>query len=326
MALDHPIRVAVVVLNWNGWKDTVACLESLLPSLNRNAQVIVCDNASSDDSLARLQDWASGHVKGGFVQYGRSESQRGGSVDDPQLVMIQTGANLGFAGGNNVGIRYALARQHEYVWLLNNDTVVNERSLPALIERMQGDCSIGLCGSTLVYFDQPDVVQALGGAAYDLRRGTATHIGLGIGMDELPSLESVEAVMSYVIGASMLVSRAFLEAVGLMCEDYFLYFEEADWIGRANGRFRLGWAPDSIVLHKEGASIGSSHRSRPSALSLRYLYENRFRFTGRFHSTARWAVWRHACFEALVYLKRRDFEAASIVFRTLAGAVAGAYR
>jgi GT2 family glycosyltransferase len=113
----------------------------------------------------------------------------------------------------------------------------------------------------------------------------------------------------------MMVTRRLIENVGFMCEDYFLYYEEIDWAMRAKGRFKLGWAPDSTVLHKEGASIGSSHRSRPSAMSLQYLYRNRLRFSTQHVPQYRWSVWRSMVFDALVYLKRRDWEAARIILR-----------
>ena len=326
-------RVAVVVLNWNGWCDTIACLDSLLPTLPADAVVVLCDNASSDGSVAHIQAWLTGHgsVPAGqpsfvtsharrpaaWVLYDRQQAEAGGSDRDPQLVMVQTGANLGFAGGNNVGIRYALARGFSHVWLLNNDTVVNEYSLTALLQRMLTDPSIGMCGSTLIYFHHPEQIQALGGSSFDPRTGIGQHLGLGCPTSQLPEPSVIEARMDYVVGASMMVSREFLLQVGLMCEDYFLYFEEMDWAMRATGRFRLGWAPDSLVWHKEGGSIGSDHRLRPSATSLRYIYRNRLRFAARHTPQYFWSVWRRMAFEALVYLKRKDFAAVFIILRVL---------
>jgi len=93
---------------------------------------------------------------------------------------------------------------------------------------------------------------------------------------------AVEQQLSCVVGAAMLVSRPFLEQVGLMREDYFLYYEEIDWATRAKGRFKLGYAPRSVVFHKEGASIGTT-ASGGSPLSMFYLFRNRIRFTWRFH-------------------------------------------
>lgn len=333
-----PARVGVVILNWNGWRDTLACLDSLLPTLPAQAQVIVCDNASQDDSLLHIRQWADGQAESpsqpGFVQghalrpvrwveYDRAQAEAGGAADDPVLVLVRTGANLGFAGGNNVGVRYALARGFDYVWLLNNDTVVDQHALAGLLARMSADPEIGMCGSTLMYFNEPERVQALGGARFDYARGVGQHLGVGGLVQDQPDLIAIEAELDYVVGASMMVTRALLESVGLMQEDYFLYFEEIDWAVRARGRFRLGWADKSIVYHKEGATIGSSHRARPSVTSLRYLYRNRLRFASRHTPGLYWRVWAAIGFEALVYLKRRDFEAVGIIIRTLCGCPGG---
>ncbi|MGZ9713167.1 glycosyltransferase [Glaciimonas sp. GNP009] len=282
--------------------------------------------------MAHIRDWANGADKNltqpAFVtthavrplrwaEYDRDRAEEGGNTDDPSLVLINTGGNLGFAGGNNVGIRYALAHDYDFIWLLNNDTVVNASSLVALLSRMLADSKIGICGSTLAYFDAPDTVQALGGSRFDFKRGIGAHLGLGEELSVPRNQKLIEQSLDYVVGASMMVSRAFLKDVGLMCEDYFLYFEEIDWAMRAKGKFILAWAPESVVLHKEGGTIGSSHRSRPSTTSLFYLYRNRLRFAHRHTPEHYWSVWRSVGYEAAVYLKRCDFEAAKIIFCSL---------
>jgi GT2 family glycosyltransferase len=254
-----------------------------------------------------------------FVHYGRAQAEAGGSTDDPRLVLVSVGANLGFAGGCNVGLRYALARDFSYCWLLNNDTVVTPTSLSALRQRMVEDDTIGMCGSTLVYYHDPDTVQALGGARLDRTRGTGKHIGVGQPIQADYDIGAIEAQLDYVVGASMLVSSQFLRTIGLMAEEYFLYYEEIDWAFRAHGRFRCGWAPASVVYHKEGGSIGSSHRARPSATSLHFLYRNRLRFARRHLPGTTGRILRAIGYDALVYLKRRDFEAVKIITRALFG-------
>jgi len=315
-----PPRLAVVLVNWNGWQDTIACLDSLLPTLAPGSKVLVCDNASSDQSLQHLTRWAQDKLgPTGFAVQDRATTEMGGSPQDPPLILVDTHANLGFAGGNNVGIRYALSAGYDYVWLLNNDTVVNERTAPALLERMQDDPRIGMCGSTMFYFDQPKVVQCLAGSSFDFARAIGQPIGFGQPFDPSTPIELVESKLAHISGASMMVSRTFLETVGLMDEGYFLYFEEIDWAIRASGRFKLGWAPLSFVWHKEGGSIGSSHRSRPSNTSLAYICANRLRFTRRRMPACYRAVQRRMLLETLVYLKRRDWQAASIHLHALMG-------
>ena len=177
-------RVYVIIVNWNGWRDTIACLESLFRSDCEELTVVVCDNASNDGSLDLIKKWAAGQLD---IQYDTSLSGGGGArrisralsfldvaPDSPhleatgvQLVLIQTGGNLGFAGGNNVGIRFALSQADcEYLWLLNNDTVVAPDALSHLVARMKEDQNIGVCGSTILEYHKPEIVQALAGATY----------------------------------------------------------------------------------------------------------------------------------------------------------------
>ncbi len=292
--------VYIILVNWNGWRDTIECLESVLRLKYDQFRVLVCDNASSDDSLDRIAEWARGDAAAGcanaqlkhltfpplpkpipLLRFGPGEQ-----VDlrerTERLILIQTGANLGFAGGNNVGLRLALAAGDlEYAWLLNNDTVVEPDALLHMVEKMRQRPDAGVCGSTLLYYSEPERVQALGGSVYNRWTARGGHIGLNLHRDRLPSEDWVEQRMKYVVGASMLVSSEFLERVGLLDERYFLYFEEIDWATRAKGFFKLLYCPESIVYHKEGASIGTSDlkgKAR-SGLCERFASQNRMLFT-----------------------------------------------
>lgn len=299
VGLENKSKVYVVILNWNGWKDTIECLESVFKLDYKNYRVIVCDNYSSDSSFEYIKAWADGRmdvylsqdnplwhlsfppivkpVK--YMQYNRIEAESGGVVDDGDvpLVLIQTGANLGFAGGNNVGLRYALARDDfDYVWLLNNDTAVSQSALTELVNTMARYPVAGICGSLLINYQQPELIQAAG-AEFDYCLARAKHHLLeGIPVTA-PLIESdIIKKMNYVVGASMLVRRTFLEKIGLLNEIYFLYFEEIDWASRAKGLFSLALAINSHVYHKEGASIG---RPKSNNNALYYSQLNRLRFS-----------------------------------------------
>jgi hypothetical protein len=215
-----------------------------------------------------------------YIEYSRLASEhealRGQSA---QLTLIQTGSNLGFAGGNNVGIRYALDQGADYVWLLNNDTVVDSDALAKLVERASVDNNVGIVGSTLRFYGDPERLQALGGATFIPWRCRARPIGIGALYREISPAQQheIEQQTAYVIGASMLVSRSFLETVGLICEDYFLYYEELDWACRASGKFKLAYAPGSYVFHKVGAAAGNG-----SLFSLGFMFRSRLRFMKTF--------------------------------------------
>lgn len=312
----HQTTVAVVILNWNGWRDTLACVRSVLTHTH-DAQIVVCDNGSTDGSYEHLKAALSSELPPDALCCLQAMEIWPQTVE-ARVVLIQNGANLGFAGGCNVGLRFALARKHGYFWLLNNDTEIESGALDRLLQRMACDPHIGMCGSRLVYFDTPELVQARGGATYDPTTGVGQHLGVHEPISAPEDPQAIEASMDYVVGASMLVSRRFLELVGLMREDYFLYFEELDWAtrGRAQG-FRLGYAPQSVVRHKEGATIGSSHQGPGSMLSMRYLSRNRLLYTRRFHPQHLGRVRRRMFFEVLVYAKRRQWSAAKVVLQSL---------
>ncbi|MBJ6751447.1 glycosyltransferase family 2 protein [Geomonas anaerohicana] len=318
-------RVSIIVVNWNGWRDTLECLESLLRLDYPDFAVVVCDNGSSDDSLQRIADWA---VQQGvsIARYRRAEAEAGGDpAERPWLTLIETGANLGFAGGNNVGLRYALARQDAFCWLLNNDTVVEPDALTHLVAAMRQDPAVGICGSTIRLHHDRDRIQALGGGYYHRFLGLPWHYGrFSRWSAAQPLTARAKRRMNYVEGASMLVSRRFLLEVGLLCEDYFLYFEEADWAIRGRGRFTLGYAPESMVYHKVGASIGTS--SNPAQKSFTcdfYNIRNRIRFARRYHPLTIPTVYLVLLAEAALRALCGRWDRAGMILRLMANGAGG---
>lgn len=299
------MRAAAVLVNWNGWADTLECLESVLRMHPRPHPVVVCDNGSTDYSAEQIRSWAAGRLNVWvppthslrhfsyppvpkpleYVEYPRSVAEAGGSAADRHcpLVLIQTGENLGYAAGNNVGLRYLLARGDcDAFWLLNNDTVVAPDALEPLLQRLQTDSTVGMVGSTLLFYSDPATVQVQGGPRFNPWLALPGPLGLGRKADALLPEDEINSRLAFVAGASMMLSRTFVERVGLMSEDYFLYFEELDWVVRARGRFVPAYAADSVVYHKEGGSIGSGSRdSTKNWISDYHFLRNRVRFTRR---------------------------------------------
>jgi GT2 family glycosyltransferase len=292
--------VAVVLVNWNGWQDTIECLDTLLVQSHSNFHVFVVDNDSRDGSVERISEWCAAprarpdwRSQLGVARLTDSSpaapvelriADRPGQALPPppagcRLTLIRSGANLGFAGGCNVGIRAAGLAEFEFFWLLNTDTVVHRDALQALTRRAQADGRLGMVGSTLRYYDRPDVVQALGGSVMDPANLLTRHIATGARLASLKiDVAEIERQLFYIFGASMLVSRRFVQEIGLMQEDYFLYYEEIDWAMRGRQRFALGYAPDSHVFHKSGASSSKV----VSVFSTNLYYRNRVRFAARF--------------------------------------------
>lgn len=313
--------IYIILVNWNGWSDTVECLESLLCLKYTDFRIVVCDNGSSDDSLQKIRNWTNIHdIR--YAEYSRADAEAGGSLAvDPVLILIRNDENVGFAGGNNVGLRYATARGDAgYCWLLNNDTVVEPDTLTHLVARMQQQPQIGICGSSIRLYHDRSRIQALGGGHYCRWIGLPWHYGRFTKWGREINQQLAEAWMNYVEGVSMLVSQQFLEQIGMMCEDYFLYFEEADWAIRAEGRFKLGYAPQSIVYHKIGGSIGtSSNPAKMSYTSDYYNIRNRLLFTRRFYPTALPMVWLVIVGSLFLRLCMGKWDRAMMILRLLCG-------
>jgi hypothetical protein len=191
--------VVVVVLNWNGRDDTVACLESLRGLRYPHARILIVDNGSTDDSVAVFRRRF------------------------PAIRCLQTGSNLGFAEGNNVGIRAALADGADYVWLMNNDATTDPDALDRLVEAAESRPDVGIVGPKIYYAGEPRRIWFAGGAISPL--GRLGHEGwnrIDEGQWDTPH------ETGYVTGCAFLVKRAVLEKVGLFAPEYFLLFEEAD--------------------------------------------------------------------------------------------------
>ena len=284
-------KVFIIVLNWNGWQDTLECLASLTNLNYPNYEIIVVDNNSENGSEEKIR------------------------TAFPDLTLLQSGANLGFAGGNNVGLSYALGRNFDFVWLLNNDTVVEPDALSELLKRAQTEPKVDMCGSTLVYYHNRDMIQAYGGGTYNKWLGLSKKLGHGRLRSEPVSAAEVERKLDYIEASSLLVSRRFLETVGLMNESYFLYYEEIDWVTRAGGAFRLGYTKNSVVYHKEGSSIGGSDYAvkQKSWTADYYAVRNRLLITRRFFPRALPTVYLSLIAVVLNRVRRRQWKRVKMV-------------
>ncbi|HWF92510.1 MAG TPA: glycosyltransferase family 2 protein [Terriglobales bacterium] len=221
--IPHP-QVSCIVLNWNGWRDTVECLNALKKSTYPQT-VIVVDNGSTNDSVARIR------------------------ASHPDILLIESEKNLGFAGGNNIGIRHALTHGADFVWLLNNDTQPAPNALSALVAKALIDPKVGAVASICYYASSPSLVEAWAGARVNL------WIGYGRNSTRPRSDEWFDSLN----GTSVLVSRMALEDAGLFDEEFFLYWEDTEFCFRLRKKgWRLAAAPDSQVLHKVNASTGGN--------------------------------------------------------------------
>jgi GT2 family glycosyltransferase len=282
----------IVTVNWNGWADTLECLEAIFKLEDFFGPVVVIDNCSTDGSVDYILGWAAGDVCvlpevcfAEIVELTRPVPRAPidvmiltkADVADPgfqlkggRLHVYQSSENLGFAAGNNVGISVLLTRADiDLVWLINNDalpeTTAYRKALEVLLPGMQQPF---ICGNALREYFQPGVLQALGGR-FNLYSGHCSHVGAGWQVSELPK-SIVTMPVDYPIGAGIFVNRAYIRKYGLMSVDYFLYYEEVDWV------YRAGWPSQSFCIvqsrlfHKGGASTKGADDFRRRSLTADY--------------------------------------------------------
>lgn len=262
-------NISIILVNWNGEKDTLACLASLKKvSMHQrvNASVIVVDNGSTDDSVAAIQK------------------------NFPDVEVMEAGKNSGFAAGNNVGIRFALENGADYIWLLNNDTSVDKNALVALLEAWK-DPRVGIAGSKIYFapgnefhkerYQKPEQGKVLwyAGGNIDWQNMYASHRGV----DEVDKgqYDRIEET-GFVTGCSMMVKKQVFEKVGLLDEKFFAYLEDLDLCLRAKQMgYKLFYVPQSIVWHKNAGSSGVG-----SSLHQYYMTRNRL-FIGMRYASLR---------------------------------------
>ncbi len=319
-------RVVAIVLNWRRASETIACVSSLI-QLHRDLDIVVVDNASGDGSLAAVKAALPAIIDADGGRYDLVQAQplsigtERSDDDRLSIRLVQTGWNGGYAFGNNVGIRVALEQPGcEFIWILNNDVVVADgASLDALCTKMDADPTVGLCGSTVVFRARPDLVQSRGGGTFNPVSGRCRPIGLRDKASSRADEAAIERRLAYVNGAAAFARRSFVDAIGPMTEDYFLFYEEIDWAWRARGRFRLGYASGSVVLHTGGCTTGADDFGNASALSRHYFARNTLKFLARHWPVSLPIALLMLLREALVELCRGHWRNTHTILLALAG-------
>lgn len=271
-------EVFIVVLMKDNWRDTVECLQSLQELKHDNCSIVLVDNGSEEVHFNKILEWCRGEIplETKFVKfkrenfpvklivYSREEAENGGveqkekEIKDlpfrRRLVLIRLMENSGFAGGNNAGIRYALKRGADFVLLLNNDTVVSPELVTEMLKTMESDKKNGIVGGKIYFYQNPDILQEVGGAKYYPFLGIVKPIGRWE-IDKKQYEEDFE--VDYASGCCSLVRRELIEEIGLLDESFFHYWEETDWNLRAR---KKGWkvvcSSRAKVWHKLSSTSG----------------------------------------------------------------------
>jgi GT2 family glycosyltransferase len=234
----------IVVLNWNGLSDTLACLESLRHLRYAKRRVVVVDNGSTDGSVAGLRP----------------------ATRAPDVEIIEAGRNLGYAGGNNLGIRYALERGADFILVLNNDTTVAPMLLDELIAAAERDPGAGCFGPWIFYMDDPEQLWC---TRTEWTPTTAAFNAPDKGR-LVGELVRDSTRTEYVCGAALFFRARVAQQIGLLDERFFLVYEDADWGFRARqAGFECVTVPSAHVWHKIGTSFGSEASPLRTYFSIR---------------------------------------------------------
>ncbi len=220
-------KVYVILINWNRIDDTLDCIESLRESDYSDLEILVVDNGSTDGSLSRLQ-----------------------SMKD-EITVIVSPTNAGFTGGNNLGMRHAMANGADYVLLLNNDTVVAPNMVSEMVATAEANGEAGIISPKIYYHDHPHIIWHAGGL-WNARLGIARSIG----HDEEDSGQYDQTIeVSWASGCALLIKRVVIQDIGFLCDDFFAVAEDVDYCLRAQeAGYKVVYAPGARVWHKVSAS------------------------------------------------------------------------
>jgi GT2 family glycosyltransferase len=256
---ESAFSVAAALLNWNGWRDTVACLESLRALQYPDLDIILCDNASSDDSVDRIIQWALSRGIDCHVVDQQLAEHDGNAKwqEQPRLLIVRSPDNRGFAGGTNLALRHVLtsAKPYCYAWVLNTDTTVEPDSLAVAVRAMDAGIEIASVQSLLVWSRQPELLDSAGLRL--LFRGGAKDILHHKPRTELSHIIGDRAVIEIFgcCGAAALYRVDVLRSIGLFDERLFQTHEDVDLACRLRAAgYRAVLATGSIVHHVGGVS------------------------------------------------------------------------
>jgi GT2 family glycosyltransferase len=264
---NHDPLVTIIILNWNGLQDTLACLGSLASIEYSHYQVVVVDNGSHDGSIAAIRQ--------AF----------------PTVVLLENEQNLGFVGGNNQGIDYALEQGADYVLLLNNDTEVAPDFLRRLVEVAELDPSIGMVGPTVYFYAEPDRIWSAGGRI-DWNWGNTSMIGLN-DLDQ-GQYGVTPRPVDFITGCALFVRTDLVRQIGALDPRFFAYFEETEWCVRAaRAGYQIRHIPKARVWHK----ISVDAREASPQVHY-YMIRNRLLFLKL--TQAGWKPWFNTIFREFV--------------------------
>jgi len=245
MKINKP-SIAVILVNWKKYNLTSNCIDSLNKSNYKNFKIILVDNEYSEKSLIELKN-----------KY-------------KELIVFKEKNNLGFAGGNNIGIRYALENDYDYIMLLNNDTEVTENFILPLVERIEKDHSLGAVQPLILNFLNKSIIWNAGGKLNKFLGITSTRLN----NNKLNSSIVFDDFTDWISGCGILIKSEIVKKIGLLDEKFFTYYEDVDWSLRMKSLgYDLGFVKESIIYH-HGSSSSNNKKNKEGVISSKIHYFN----------------------------------------------------
>lgn len=267
--MEKHIKVYIIIINYGEPEHSIECLQSIIDNNYKYFHVVVVDVSNINQSRNKLNKWID-------------------KKKENRCTIINEDKNNGFAHANNIGIKYAIKKDDcDYLWILNNDTVIEKDSLLHLknyYEEKKIERNIGFLGSKIMDYEDPNIIQNLGGT---FNKWSGYSVLVGMGEKDIGQYERKNTQIDYVVGASMFFSPSLINNIGLMPEDYFLYYEDIDWCLTAQKEGYINLiCTNSIVYHKQGISTGAklltedNHLKNKKHLYLSYLklYKRNFKW------------------------------------------------
>lgn len=280
MSENHIKTIGVVIVSYASSDVIKDCLNSLIASEYSKLKIVVCDNASPDDTPELIERWA----RDAGEDFNLATPDTMTNYGSEKITLIRSPLNSGYAGGVNLGIKYLLQDiDVDLFWVLNPDCVVEPTTASAFAKHAENAPHFSLMGSRVRYLDGEKTIQSDGGVV-NLWTGVCSNTHQGQPAST-PARQNADG-LQFISGANMVASRAFIETVGLMSEIYFLYYEEVDWAMR-RGDLPLAWCEDATVYHHGGTVIGTgAHNRAPSGFANYFNFRNRMKFMARFRKAA----------------------------------------
>lgn len=243
-------KVSIILLNYNGFEDTIECFNSLQNISYLNHNIIIVDNDSPDKSMDKINEYMiNNHLD--FIYYKDIKSSQN-NVENKYITLIQSGSNGGYGHGNNVGIKYALKNDSEYIMLLNNDTIVEKDFLEPLVEELMKDKNIGIISSQIFYENRRDIFWENGGNFNQLT-GKVSHVNF----NEKNIGQINNENCTFLSGCLWLIPKKVFFDVGFINEEYFMYVEDLEYCHRTiKNNYKLKVSSKSRIYHKVGSSSG----------------------------------------------------------------------